>query len=66
MPAIRPVKFVFGNVAYSIGVGGGILGGLKSMGRGEIKEFSDVFNKTRHLALERIVGRGQRRRAPMP
>ena len=25
------------------------------MGRGEIKEYSDVFNHTRHLALERIV-----------
>ncbi len=50
-----PLKFVFGNVAYSMGVGGGIVGRFKSMGRGEIKEFSDVFNKTRHLALERIV-----------
>ena len=50
-----PRKFVFGNVAYSIGVGGGILGGLKSLARGEIREFSDVFNATRHLALQRIV-----------
>jgi uncharacterized protein YbjQ (UPF0145 family) len=50
-----PMKFVFGNVAYSMGVGGGLLGALKSMGRGEIKEYSDVFNHTRHLALERIV-----------
>jgi uncharacterized protein YbjQ (UPF0145 family) len=50
-----PVKFVFGNVAYSVGVAGGILGKLKSMARGEIKEFSDVFNRTRHLALDRIV-----------
>jgi uncharacterized protein YbjQ (UPF0145 family) len=50
----RPLKFVFGNVAYSVGVTGGILGSLKSMGRGEVKEFSDVFNHTRHLALQRI------------
>jgi uncharacterized protein YbjQ (UPF0145 family) len=54
-----PLKFVFGNVAYSIGIGGTLLGGLKSLGRGEIKEFSDVFNHTRHLALERIVGQAQ-------
>src|SRR5271170_3060167 len=27
-----PVKFAFGNVAYSIGIGGGILGRLKSLG----------------------------------
>ena len=50
-----PIRFVFGNVAYSIGLGGGILGGLKSLARGEIKEFSDVFNHTRHLALARLV-----------
>ncbi len=50
----RPVKFVFGNVAYSVGVSGGIFGALKSMARGEVKEFSDVFNHTRHLALQRI------------
>jgi uncharacterized protein YbjQ (UPF0145 family) len=50
-----PIKFVFGNVAYSMGVGGGLLGSLKSLGRGEIREYSDVFNHTRHLALERIV-----------
>jgi uncharacterized protein YbjQ (UPF0145 family) len=50
-----PVQFVFGNVAYSIGAGGGIVGSLKAMARGEIKEFSDVFNHTRHLALERIA-----------
>jgi uncharacterized protein YbjQ (UPF0145 family) len=50
-----PIQFVFGNVAYSIGIGGGLLGGLKSLGRGEIKEFSNIFNTTRHLALQRIV-----------
>src|SRR3954452_11737235 len=50
-----PVKFVFGNVAYSVGVAGGFLGKLKSLARGEIKEFSDVFNRTRHLALDRLV-----------
>jgi uncharacterized protein YbjQ (UPF0145 family) len=51
----QPLRFVFGNVAYSVGLGGGLLGGLKSMGRGEIREYSDVFNATRHLALQRIV-----------
>ena len=51
----RPVRFVFGNVAYSIGISRGIMGSLKSLVRGEIREFSNIFNKTRHLALERIV-----------
>jgi uncharacterized protein YbjQ (UPF0145 family) len=50
-----PIKFVFGNVAYSIGLGGGLLGSLKSLARGEIKEFSNAFNLTRHMALTRIV-----------
>ena len=50
----QPIKFVFGNVAYSIGIASGILGTLKTLARGEIKEFSDIFNTTRHLALQRI------------
>ncbi|MEC5387946.1 heavy metal-binding domain-containing protein [Uliginosibacterium sp. H3] len=49
-----PKHFVFGNVAYSVGLGGGFLGLLRSLGRGEVTEFSEVFNRTRHLALERI------------
>ena len=49
-----PIKFAFGNVAYSIGVGGGIMAGFKSLARGEIKEYSNVLNKTRHLALQRL------------
>jgi uncharacterized protein YbjQ (UPF0145 family) len=51
----RPIRFVFGNIAYSVGVAGGVLGGLKSLARGEIREFSDVFNATRHHCLERIT-----------
>ncbi len=52
----EPRQFVFGNVAYSVGIVGGLLGGLKTMARGEIKEFSNIFNQTRHLALARIAG----------
>ncbi len=50
-----PIEFVFGNVAYSVGVGRSILAGFKTMKRGEIKEYSDVLNKTRHLALKRMI-----------
>ena len=50
-----PVQHVFGNIAYSMGVGGGFLGGLKTLARGEIREYSDVFNQTRHAALGRVV-----------
>ena len=50
----HPVKFVFGNVAYSIGIGGGIGGALRGLARGEVPQFTEIFNQTRHLALERI------------
>lgn len=49
-----PLQFVFGNIAYSIGVGGSILGSFKSLARGEVKEFSEIFDKTRHQALMRL------------
>jgi uncharacterized protein YbjQ (UPF0145 family) len=51
----EPKEFVFGNIAYSVGAIGGIAGTLKTLLRGEIKEFSDVFNETRHHALDRLV-----------
>ena len=51
----EPREFVFGNIAYSVGAVGGIAGTLKTLVRGEIKEFSDVFNETRHHALDRVV-----------
>jgi uncharacterized protein YbjQ (UPF0145 family) len=51
----HPLRFVFGNVAYSIGVGGGVMGLLRSLKSGEVTEFSGMLNKTRHLALERIT-----------
>lgn len=50
-----PLSFVFGNVAYSIGVGRGIAGMFRQLARGEITQFSDIFNKTRNLALERLT-----------
>jgi len=56
----EPIQHVFGNIAYSMGVGGGILGSLKTLARGEIREFSDVFNHTRHAALDRVVSEARR------
>ncbi len=54
-----PLAHAFGNIAYSVGVGGGLLGNLKTLVRGEIREFSDVFNVTRHQALERLVAQAR-------
>jgi uncharacterized protein YbjQ (UPF0145 family) len=51
----EPRHFVIGNVAYALGIARGISGGLKMFARrGEVKEFSDMYNHTRHLALERL------------
>jgi uncharacterized protein YbjQ (UPF0145 family) len=51
----HPKEFAFGNVAYSMGIGGGITAGLRSLFRGELPEISGILNRTRHLALERLV-----------
>jgi uncharacterized protein YbjQ (UPF0145 family) len=51
----EPREFVFGNIAYAVGALGGIAGTLKTLMRGEIREFSDVFNQTRHHALDRLI-----------
>ncbi len=51
----EPRHFVIGNVAYALGIGRGIAGGLKVLARrGEVKEFSNIYNHTRHLALQRL------------
>lgn len=51
----EPRHFVIGNVAYALGIGRGISGSVRQFAvRGEVKEFSDMYNHTRHLALERL------------
>lgn len=55
-----PLRYVFGNIAYSMGAVGGVTGALKTLVRGEIREFSDIFNATRHHALERAVTEARR------
>ena len=59
----EPKEFVFGNIAYSVGAVGGLAGTLKTLVRGEIREFSDVFNHTRHAALDRVVGAARQDKA---
>jgi uncharacterized protein YbjQ (UPF0145 family) len=50
----EPRHFVIGNVAYALGVSRGLFGFLRGFAGGEVKEFSDMYNHTRHLALQRI------------
>lgn len=51
----QPLSFVFGNVAYSIGVGRGITGAFRQLAKGEVTQYSQIFNTTRNLALQRIA-----------
>ncbi|HET9174566.1 MAG TPA: heavy metal-binding domain-containing protein [Candidatus Saccharimonadales bacterium] len=50
----QPISFVFGNVAYSIGVTQGVIGAFRQLAKGEVTQYSDIFNTTRNTALERI------------
>lgn len=50
----QPRHFAIGNVAYALGLGRGITGAISGMAGGEVREYSDMINRTRHLALDRI------------
>jgi uncharacterized protein YbjQ (UPF0145 family) len=49
-----PISFVMGNVAYALGLGRGIAGGLSTLARGEVNQYSEMYNRIRHLALYRM------------
>jgi uncharacterized protein YbjQ (UPF0145 family) len=59
----EPRHFVMGNVAYAMGVGRGVGGFFRTMAGGEVKQYSDIYNHTRHLALERIEKEARERGA---
>jgi uncharacterized protein YbjQ (UPF0145 family) len=59
----QPLQHVFGNIAYAVGVVQGVSGFFKTMVRGEIREFSDIFNSTRHYALERMIDKARKAKA---
>jgi len=58
-----PLDFVFGNVAYSIGVARGLMGSFRELVKGEVTQFSNIFNVTRNLALERIINEAKIKKA---
>jgi uncharacterized protein YbjQ (UPF0145 family) len=59
----QPLQHVFGNIAYSLGIGGSLTGALRRMVRGEIREYSNVINATRHRALDRLVNEARKEKA---
>jgi uncharacterized protein YbjQ (UPF0145 family) len=50
----RPMRFAMGNIAYALGLGRGVMGSLRQLARGEVKEYSEMYNKIRHIALWRL------------
>ena len=46
---------VFGLVVRSRGLSGNLLAGLRSLGGGEIKEYTSLLEDTRRQALDRLV-----------
>jgi uncharacterized protein YbjQ (UPF0145 family) len=51
----EPRHFVLGNVCYALGIGRGLTGLFRQFStRGEVREFSDMYNHTRQLALGRL------------
>jgi uncharacterized protein YbjQ (UPF0145 family) len=49
-----PMKFAMGNIAYALGVGRGLVGSFRTLARGEVQEFSSMYNAIRHTALARL------------
>ena len=49
-----PLKFAMGNIAYALGIGRGLLGSVRTLARGEVKEFSSMYNEIRHTCLRRL------------
>lgn len=58
-----PISFVFGNVAYSIGLGNSISAIFSTLGRGEVSEYTKIFDETRRLALSRLTSAARQRDA---
>ncbi len=50
----QPIEYCFGNVAYALGVSRGITGAVRRFRRGEIHEYSQMYNELRHTALKRL------------
>jgi uncharacterized protein YbjQ (UPF0145 family) len=46
---------VFGLVVRSRGLGGNIMAGLRSLGGGEIKEYTELLEEARRHAVDRMV-----------
>ena len=51
----RMVGLCWGLVVRSVGIAKGLTGGLRSLKAGEVPEFTQVVDESRHHALERLM-----------
>lgn len=50
----QPVRFTMGNIAFALGVGRGMMGSFRTLAKGEVHEYSSMYNEIRHTALRRL------------
>ena len=62
----RRKGMVFGLVVRSRGLGGNLMAGLRSLGGGEIHEYTSLLEDTRRQALDRLVSERHAASAPTP
>lgn len=58
-----PRRFVMGNIAFALGLGRGLTGSLRTLARGEVREFSSMYNEIRATALARLEHEARHARA---
>ena len=56
----EPIAIVLGNTVYSMGVIGGIGGGLKGMTKGEIPQYTEIMYNAREMALGRMKAEAEK------
>lgn len=59
----EPRRFAMGNIAFALGIGRGLTGSLRTLARGEVREFSSMYNEIRATALQRLENEARVARA---
>jgi uncharacterized protein YbjQ (UPF0145 family) len=55
----RTLGLSWGLIVRSVGFTRGLTGGVKSLRAGEVREFTEVVDRARHTALERLMAHAQ-------
>jgi uncharacterized protein YbjQ (UPF0145 family) len=55
----RTFGMAWGLIVRSVGLSKGLTGGLRSLKAGEVPQFTEVVDRARHTAMERLVAHAQ-------